>query len=182
MNERTYSGSPQNLQSDDRARFLQADHVVSLCTGALSTGNVLDIGCGGGLFSRLFCELGFSVTGVDVRQEMVDAAAVAVPSGRFEKAAAESLPYPNDLFDIVLMACLLHETDSPQRTLAESYRVCKNLTAVLEWRYKNEPFGPPIGHRLKETDIYHWGIKAGFSVDMPVQLDHVQLFIMHKPA
>ena len=69
-----------------------------------SVERVLDVGCGtGGHLDRL-SQLGFTGTGVDLNERMVDYACTARPHLRFDAADMRALPFDNE-FDAVVCLC-----------------------------------------------------------------------------
>ncbi|MBI4574821.1 MAG: class I SAM-dependent methyltransferase [Planctomycetes bacterium] len=88
----------------------------------------LEVGCGAGVVSLLLARGGFRVEGVDVAGPAVRyarrAAALAGLAGvRFREARAETLPYPDGRFDLVLATEVLEHLEDPRRALREWRRV-----------------------------------------------------------
>ncbi|TBL79686.1 class I SAM-dependent methyltransferase [Paenibacillus thalictri] len=90
---------------------------------------VLDIGCGGGIYSRNLSEMGASsVTGVDFSEQML-AAAAAYCTGfdniHFQQGSALHTGQPGGLSDVVLERALIHHIGAPDLTscFAEAYRL-----------------------------------------------------------
>ncbi|MEX2007953.1 MAG: class I SAM-dependent methyltransferase [Candidatus Spechtbacterales bacterium] len=72
-------------------------------------GNVLDVGCGPGIKTKLFVEQGFHATGVDFSEKMVDIAKREVPGGTFLVLDVKELDALDGMFDgIFMQAVLLH--------------------------------------------------------------------------
>jgi len=62
---------------------------------------LLEIGAGTGHWSRFFAEQGFVVTAMDVSESMVaEARSKGIPAVTFLVADAQSLPYPDGVFDV----------------------------------------------------------------------------------
>lgn len=72
--------------------------------------DVLDLGCGFGLFAQKAVELGArSVVGVDISHRMVEQARQnASPGVRFEQSAVEDYNYPTATYDVVVSSLCLH--------------------------------------------------------------------------
>lgn len=96
---------------------------------------VLDVGCGGGRNLFYFLRNGFEVFGVDpdpravqAVQELSAALAPANPLGNFVVCPAESLPYNDAAFDLVVCNAVLHFAKDEQHfdnMLRSMFRVLK---------------------------------------------------------
>lgn len=94
---------------------------------------ILDLGCGNGIASYAFASLGHDVSAVDPdNSEDVGLGAtarlsVAITNGSIitHKAFAESLPFPDSMFDVVYARQALHHFSDLQKGLMECSRVLK---------------------------------------------------------
>lgn len=90
---------------------------------------VLDVGCGDGFFSVAIARAGGVVTGIDTDEEMVSAAkANAAREGvsvSFSSADAQSLPFQDTTFDLVVAVSLLCLVRDREAALVEMARVLK---------------------------------------------------------
>jgi SAM-dependent methyltransferase len=86
--------------------------------------NVLDVGCGSGWTSYLFCQAGYtSVTGLDL-----NAAAFECPHHpnlTLVEGSGMELPYPEAMFDVVASHQALEHMPDPERAIKEMLRVLK---------------------------------------------------------
>jgi ubiquinone/menaquinone biosynthesis C-methylase UbiE len=120
----------------DVARVAASEHVLDVCcgTGTLALAARRRVGADG------------SVHGIDASPQMIARAATkSARSGssvHFEVAAAQSLPFPDLTFDVVLCSLALHHLadDARVRAIAEMYRVVKPGGRVLAVE-----FGKPRG-------------------------------------
>ncbi|MBI4599858.1 methyltransferase domain-containing protein [Candidatus Uhrbacteria bacterium] len=86
--------------------------------------HTLDLGCGTGISTRELKENGFDVIGVDRDGAMVERAQQRSPEINYSVAVADTLPFPEDEFDIVVAFTAFHWFNN-QKSLAEISRVLK---------------------------------------------------------
>jgi ubiquinone/menaquinone biosynthesis C-methylase UbiE len=138
------------------------------------------VGTGTALFAEAFSKRGLEVSGVDVNPEMLAAAQQFVPKGSFREGIAEALPYPDGSFELVFMGLVLHETDDLPKALMEVQRVAGKRVCILEWPYREQPFGPPITDRLKPEELVVQFKKAGFRSWNSNDLLNTTLYLLEK--
>ena len=91
----------------------------------------LDIGCGTGWAVRYAANLTNGrgeFYGIDNSSEMikkVEASSSSYKNIHFYKANAESLPFGNNFFDLIISTNAFHHFASPDKVLKEAYRVLK---------------------------------------------------------
>ena len=116
---------------------------------------VLDVACGTGNQSLPAARLGTDVTGIDLAPDLIkQAKANAANAGlniKFEVGDAESLPYENESFDVVLTMFGAMFAPRPEVVVSELTRVCRpgGLIAMANWTA--EGF---IGQMFKATGKY----------------------------
>lgn len=174
--DRRFHGQPERLRSAVRLALLEVERVVALSLEALQANSALDVGCGTGLFTEAFINVGVDATGIDANAEMLAIARSQVPAAQFLEAPAEKLPFDAGAFDLVFLGHLLHETDEPLAALKEARRVAKGRVVVLEWPYRREEQGPPLAHRLRPEAIEDLAHRAGFGEAERIQLKHMDLY------
>ncbi len=180
MTERRYSGEIERLRSSERVERLEVDRVVDLSMAKPIPRSLLDIGTGSGLFAEAFAARGLKVTGVDLREDMLEAARQYVPGGDFRQSHMETLPFPDEAFDLVFMGLVLHEADNLTNALSEAYRVVRQRVMVLEWPYEQGEFGPPLEHRLPPETVLDTARQLGFKAIEQIELKHLSLFCLEK--
>ena len=82
---------------------------------------VLDLGCGSGIFGKKFEEkFKKKVLGIDI----VDKRVYQIP---FKLYDGQTIPFPEDYFDLVLISFVLHHAENPISILKEAKRVGKRI-------------------------------------------------------
>jgi SAM-dependent methyltransferase len=122
----------QHLPDEVLASFCGVGNPFSL--GPIHPGEaVLDVGCGAGVDSLVAAHLvgpAGRVIGVDVTAEMIVKARsnlerLDLPQVSFQVGEAESLPFPDSDFDLVISNGVLNLTLNKEQALEEAYRVLK---------------------------------------------------------
>jgi trans-aconitate methyltransferase len=85
---------------------------------------ILDLGCGDGQLTQRLAASGAMVRGFDASAQMV--AAARSRGVEVDEGSAESLPYPDEIFDAVFSNAALHWMRDPDAVLAEVHRVLKS--------------------------------------------------------
>jgi SAM-dependent methyltransferase len=140
-----YPTGQEGLRQQQYPLDLIRDFPPSLIDSFLGVGNpfslgpiyqgeaVLDIGCGAGFDALLAARMvgpSGRVAGIDVTPAMIDkarehAAALGMSHAEFRVGEAESLPFPDDAFHVVISNGVLNLTLDKARALAEAHRVLK---------------------------------------------------------
>ncbi len=180
MNEKRFHGDIERLRNPERVGRLEVDRVVDLCIDDAAISSVLDVGTGSGLFAEAFSMRGLQVAGVDVSPEMLEAARDFVPAGNFREGTAEALPFGDQSFDLVFLGLVFHETDDPLKALQEALRSTRQRVAILEWPYRDQPFGPPLHDRLHPDILDDLFKRAGCSTWRTIELSNTVLYRLEK--
>ncbi len=92
----------------------------------LSAQQVLEVGCGVGLFLEWFANMGHQVTGLDPSPDTLRLARSRVPDRvALDRGFAEDLPYPADSFDTVALITALEFVNDPAKAVEEACRVAR---------------------------------------------------------
>ncbi len=83
---------------------------------------LLDVGCGTGLSAKVF---NCNITGIDPAEKLLEQAPF-----KTLKAKAESLPFEDNSFDVVIAVTSIHNFDDIEKGLKEIKRVGKNSFAL----------------------------------------------------
>ncbi len=112
---------------------------TALCdaAGVRAGDAALDVGCGpGGLVAELARRLGpESVAGVEPSAPFLEACRAAVPGADVRQAGAESLPFDDGTYDVVLSQLVVNFMTDPDRGIAEMRRVSRRTVASCVWDY-----------------------------------------------
>ncbi|MGD9125954.1 MAG: class I SAM-dependent methyltransferase [Planctomycetia bacterium] len=113
-----YVASKENIEATQKAL---ADQAIS--------GNVLELGCGNGTYSKILARTATHIDATDLSDEMVAASRERLKS--FDNISVKKedcfcLSYPDASFDSVVMGNLLHVIPEPEKAIQESKRVLKN--------------------------------------------------------
>jgi len=117
---------------------------------------------------------------VDANPAMLAAAQHFVPGGDFREGTMEALPYPDQTFDFVFLGLVLHESDEILKALKEVLRVVRKRVGILEWPYQDQPFGPPLAHRLNPDLLADLFLEAGFGEWWQTDLSNTVLYLLEK--
>ena len=174
--QKRFHGNAERLRSAQRVAMLEPARVVAFCLEGITVESVLDVGTGTGLFAEAFGAAGVAVTGVDVSAEMLKHAQQHFPDACYIEGTAETLPLTANSFDLVFLAHVLHEVDDPIAALREAARTTRARVVIAEWPFRQEESGPPLEHRLSESQIVELAAKAGLGLQAQVSLAHVDVY------
>lgn len=125
--------------TDPRERWLYLDHVKRTDIEAFSMSywrfgdsrgkTLLDVGCGPGWLTVMYAQAGARVTAVDITSQALLLTQSALDANKLSatmrQASAESLPFADQSFDIVVSSGVLHHTPDTYRAITETRRVTK---------------------------------------------------------
>ncbi|WP_111976529.1 class I SAM-dependent methyltransferase [Algibacillus agarilyticus] len=116
---------------------------------------LLEPGCGRGDFIKAFQQIGLDVTGVDICSESLNYATdydVAICDVEQDK-----LPFEDDFFDVIYSKSFIEHLHSPEKYLAEAYRVLKPggilITLVPDWESNYKTYFDDFTHRTPFTIV-----------------------------
>ncbi|WP_020060184.1 class I SAM-dependent methyltransferase [Bacillus sp. 123MFChir2] len=99
---------------------------------------VIDIGCGGGIYTKQLALMGAEVIGVDFSNQMIQAAkenCTHISNASFTQGDAYNIPFADETFDIVLSRAVIHHLDHIPKFFQEAYRILKrNGILILQDR------------------------------------------------
>lgn len=128
---------------------VKVDYILDLARehfGSPSELSVLDIGCGIGNFHQLLKPRFRQLAGVDISPASIDLAREQNSGVAYKVYNGQSLPYPNDSFDVTFTVCVMHHVPPAnwQSFASEMFRVLKpgGLALVFE----HNPTNPLTRH------------------------------------
>lgn len=103
--------------------------------------SILDVGCGTGALAKVLYDNGLKVTGVDTAKGMIEQASKRLEGKDiklFQTTAGESLPFPDNSFDIVISSYVAHglKLDNRMELYEEMKRVAKEYVILHDYNEK----------------------------------------------
>lgn len=158
--------------------------LVSQITPHLCAGDrVLDIGCGFGTLGQAImksphCPSGVNVSGL----EKIKRSKELIPVKYYDDT---SIPYPDETFDVVILADVLHHELYPHKLLDESKRVSKRFLIIkdhkvagflarerislMDWA-ANAPYGIPCLYRYNTLQEWRdWYVYHGLIIEHEIE-------------
>jgi ubiquinone/menaquinone biosynthesis C-methylase UbiE/uncharacterized protein YbaR (Trm112 family) len=129
LNQHTLPDLIDKLKEMFFARNHLAVHEMPI--SELKDKKVLEVGCGAGAHSSLFCKEGAKITSLDLTVDRVIATKKKLEiidksnSSFVLQGDAENLPFEDNFFDIVYSNGVLHHTPNTQKSIEEVRRVLK---------------------------------------------------------
>ena len=107
----------------------------------------IDIGCGNGAFTELLVErcAPMEVQGIDPSEEQLTFARTrpAARVAEFQQGNAMALPFPEERFDVAVMALVIFTLPEPAKAVAELSRVVRRGGTVATYIWDMEGGGSP---------------------------------------
>jgi len=120
--------------------------------GAPKSLSWLDVGCGSGAFTDLIVRRAAPgrIVGIDPSPQQIEHAAktVTAPQAEFRVGTAIDLPFPDEEFDVVVSALVIHFVPDRPKAFREMLRVTRpcGIVAGYTWRKSptilDAPYGP----------------------------------------
>jgi ubiquinone/menaquinone biosynthesis C-methylase UbiE len=149
----------ERLRSPERLEYFDPDLIWDAlkpkpeCT-------LVDIGAGVGFIALPFAKRYpmAKVYGCDILDGMIGllregAAAQALENVEGIVMTPNSVDLPDGVADVVVMAQLHHELDTPELLLAECKRLLADdgIVAIIDWKDEENGKSPPVGRRVPEA-------------------------------
>ena len=134
------------------------DIILNEVSTQKALGKTLELACGNGTYSRILCKNAEALTATDFSDEMVKVATSRLKNFenvRVEKADAFDLKYPQNSFNTVFLANLLHIIPCPENVIEQVKKVLKpgGKIIVLDFGSEGMSIFNKIGmiHRYLKT-------------------------------
>jgi len=125
-----WEGIEQRRSPDHPAVRAFCEPKIALVRGEVGQmGSLLEVGAGNGYFTLELSRY-YDLTALDFSMNMLRMN--PAPAERKVQGDAESLPFDDDSFDIVLCGNLLHHLASPQSAVKEMTRVARDHVVLIE--------------------------------------------------
>lgn len=114
---------------------------VKVEEGILETDEVLECACGTGLLSGVIAKKCKSLVATDFSLKMLKRASKkhkGYTNIEFKEGNILQIEYPNESFDVVVAANVIHLLDEPYKALAEMDRVCRKGGRIIIPTYMNK--------------------------------------------
>ncbi|MBW4549708.1 MAG: class I SAM-dependent methyltransferase [Aphanocapsa sp. GSE-SYN-MK-11-07L] len=122
-----YRGRRESVRAtgldETTAISLYQNYIQFVIQSAAPPASLLDVGCGSGWTSYLFCQAGYNVTGLDLNATAFECP--NHPNLRLVEGSSMDLPYAEATFDVVASHQALEHMPDPERAIREMLRVLK---------------------------------------------------------
>jgi SAM-dependent methyltransferase len=136
VSEHPYYGVAQAAIHHERfgalAAQAAADLLESLAGAGLSSGTVVDLGCGSGILARIVGAAGYAVTGVDISAEMVELARSEAPGAALTVGSVHDAVLPDGCVGVTAIGEVLNYATDDRAGIAALTRLAAGVHAALE--------------------------------------------------
>jgi len=141
----------QKISGTDSEAF--SEYKIVTVKKLLNGKHILDLGCGDGTTAKCISELcvDYSYDGIDISEKSIfEAERKNISNCKFVQYDGKNIPYEDETFDVVFIACVLHHIETQARTqiLEEVYRVLKKGGVVII--FEHNPINPLTRKIVKE--------------------------------
>jgi ubiquinone/menaquinone biosynthesis C-methylase UbiE len=147
-----------NTFDEDQAYIVggavQRQAIIDRLSGERDLGELIELGCGAGFYTRFLVANASHVVATDLSDEMLAVARTQLKDLQnvtVAKADCEKTAFPDGKFSSVFMANLIHIIENPLKTLQESHRILKNGGLLLIVNH--------TGYGMKWFEIMKMGIR-----------------------
>lgn len=136
------------------------DAIKKHLSGSLEDTRILDVGCGSGGELRNIIRYGAmpeNLHGIDLLPDRIETALRISPNIDFRCGSAEAIPYPNDMFDIVMQFTVFTsvlDMNMKKKIASEMLRVLKPQGLILWYDYHMDNPKNPDVRGVKKKEIH----------------------------
>jgi len=134
---------------------VQQQAIVERLSGERDLGELIELGCGAGFYTKFLVANASHVVATDLSDEMLAVAITQLKDLQnvtVAKADCEKTDFPDGKFGSVFMANLVHVIENPSTTLKEAYRILKDGGLLLIVDY--------TGYGMKWFEKMKMGMRA----------------------
>ncbi|MGB9911204.1 MAG: class I SAM-dependent methyltransferase [Microgenomates group bacterium] len=121
---------------------------LNIMANKIKNKKILDVGCGTGLYTQLFCKNNNEVFGLDLQNNL------RIKNVKFIKGNALNMPFPQEFFDVVISFDVIEHIDDDNLFLKECWRVLKDNGMLI--------LGTPNRNRISFFILSLLGKKPNF--------------------
>ena len=160
------------------ARVFELAPTLTLKNIGLARGKTFcDIGAGTGIFTFAARELVDQVFSLEMNDSLLDymkqkAIKHDFNDISFVKTTSTSLELPAGSCDVALLCTVLHELTHARAVLEQIRNILKpgGMLGLIEFHKAKTPFGPPVEHRISESESASLVENAGFRLSRATRL------------
>ena len=126
------------------------DEIIEELNDLRDLGDVIEFGCGTGLFTETLAQNANQMTASDLSHELLERAKLRLnknPKITVQKEDCMHTSFASRTFDSVFMANLIHVVEYPLRALQESHRILKDGGVLIIVTYTN--YGMKLFEKIK---------------------------------
>ena len=137
-------------------------------TQSIKNANILDIGCGDGEYTSLFCQNGNKLVGLDYKNYVKP----KYKKFKFVKGNAENLPFSSGTFDLIISFDVLEHIKDDQKAVKEMHRVLRKKGKIF--------LETPNKERLSYYLLYLLGRKRIYPLKLGEDCTHLREYTKEK--
>lgn len=183
MHQSSFDDLVNRFEDSTRAEWQKPDEVIALL-GDLKGKSIMDIGAGTGYFSTRLANQGATVIAADVDDRFID----FINNKKLENVTTRKVPYDSPKLaekevDAVIIVNTYHHIESRVEYFKQVKSGLKTdgQLMIVDFKKEETPHGPPVDHKLSETEVMKELKDAGFTdFDLNSKLLPYQYVIIAK--
>ncbi|WP_431134589.1 class I SAM-dependent methyltransferase [Psychroserpens mesophilus] len=186
MHRSTTEDLIERFESPERDAYQKPEKVLEYL-GDIKGKTIMDIGAGSGYFSVKLAEKGAKVIAADVSDEFQEALKKRVEDNNLENIELRKIPYDSpglqdNEVDMVLIVNTYHHIENRIDYFSKVKNGIKSdgELVIIDYFKKEIPVGPPVNHKIDLETVRSELEKAGYTLDVNVDLLPYQFIIKAK--